>query len=122
MKTRAHGSPMDGITLPLAVPANTREGHPVAIGNAGLLGVAVTARVTADDLNNPARVTPQGLVAGQASVFLPGIAVTLRVDLPAALAQGAKVYQQPDGTYSDVNTGVFVGWKVNGLLAVRANA
>ncbi|MBB5234465.1 hypothetical protein [Deinococcus budaensis] len=122
MDTRAHGSPQDGITLPLAVPANARKGHPIAIGTGGLIGVLITDRITADDLKNPAKANPQGLVAGQASVFLPGISITLRVNLPAALAQGAKVYLQPDGSYSDLNTGVNVGWKVNGLLAVRANS
>lgn len=122
MKTRAHGSPMDGITLALTVPDGTQNGIPTTYGAGGLIVVPVTDRVTAADLTNPAKATPQGLKAGQASCFLPGISVTLKVTIDAAVAEGGKVYKAADGSFNGANTGTFMGWKVNGFLAVKANA
>lgn len=122
MKTRAHGSPDSGITVPLTLPNGTLNGIPTVYGAGGLIVIPVTDRVTADDLTNPAKAVPQGLKAGQASAFLPGISVTLRVTIDAGVAEGGKVYKANDGTFNGTNTGVFMGWKVNGLLAVRANS
>ncbi|WP_339096198.1 hypothetical protein WDJ50_02595 [Deinococcus sp. VB142] len=121
MKTRAHGSPDQGITLPLTMPEGTQEGIPATYGDGGLVVVPVTARVTADDLKNPAKNPPQGLRAGQASCYLAGVQLVLSVKIAATVAEGGKVYKQPDGTFSEAAGGTFVGWKVNGKLALRAS-
>lgn len=121
MKTRAHGSPDQGITLPLTMPEGTQEGIPATYGDGGLVVVPVTGRVSADDLKNPAKNPPQGLRAGQASCYLAGVQLVLGVKIAATVAEGGKVYKQPDGTFSEAAGGVFVGWKVNGKLALRAS-
>lgn len=121
MKTRAHGSPDQGITLPLTISEGAQEGIPMPYGNGGLIVVPVTARVTADDLKNPAKAPPQGLRAGQASCYLVGVQLVLSVPIDAAVTEGAKVYKQADGTFTDAAGGTLVGWKVGGKLALRAS-
>lgn len=122
MKTRAHGAPDDGITLPLTMPAGTTNGIPTTYGAGGLIVVPVTDRVTADDLANATKAPPQGLKAGQASCYLVGVPLVLQnITIDAAVSEGGKVYKAADGTFNGVNTGVFIGWKVNGKLALRAS-
>ena len=122
MKTRSHGSPDQGITLPLTMPDGTQEGVPSPYGDGGLIVVPVTGRVADDDLKNPAKAPPQGLKAGQASCYLVGVPLVLQnITIDAAVTEGGKVYKAADGTFSGVNTGVFIGWKVNGKLALRAS-
>ena len=121
MKTRAHGSPDQGITLPLTMPDGTQEGIPASYGDGGLVVVPITPRVSAADLKDPGKITPQGLRAGQASCYLAGVQLVLNVPIDAGVAEGGKVYKQPDGKFSSTNTGMFVGWKVNGKLALRAS-
>lgn len=122
MKTRAHGAPEDGITLPLNMPAGTTNGIPTTYRAGGLVVVPVTDRVTAEDLTNTNKATPQGLKAGQASCYLVGVPLVLQnIPIDVAVAEGGKVYKAADGTFNGVNTGTFVGWKVNGKLALRAS-
>ncbi|WP_412027912.1 hypothetical protein [Deinococcus yunweiensis] len=116
------GAPDAGIAVALTVPDGTLEGVPATYGAGGLLIIPLTKRVTAADLTNPALANPQGLRAGQASCLLLGVPLTIRATIDAAVAEGGKVYLQANGTYNGTNTGLFVGWKVNGKLALRANS
>lgn len=110
-----------GIIVPLTVPDGTKSGDIVAIGAAGLYGIAGTDGVTADAFKKGEH--PQGLKQGQASVLLPGVAYSF--DVPAAdiaaLAIGAKVYwvnaTKKYAAAGDVN----VGWKI-GTTEVGARA
>ncbi|SEI67168.1 hypothetical protein SAMN04488058_101301 [Deinococcus reticulitermitis] len=120
MKTRAHGSPDQGITLPLTVPEGAQEGIPMPYGSGGLIVVPVTARVTEADLKNPAKSLPQGLRAGQASCYLVGVQLVLSVPLPDGIPEGGVVAVQ-EGAFSDPAMGTIVGWKVNGKLALRSS-
>ena len=123
MKTKKHHANTGGaVTLALAVAAGVTSGAIVVLGNAGLYGVATTDRATTDKIN--AGLSPQGLLDGQASVFLPGIVLTLAVaktDL-AAFADYAKVYRSAAGAYTATTTDTFIGYRLNATtLALRSN-
>lgn len=111
-----------GIIVPLTVPAGTKSGDPVAIGAAGLYGIATTDQVTADQAKTGQH--PQGLKANQAAVILPGVG--LSIDVPAAqisgIADGGDVYfVNASKTYAAAGD-VLIGWKIGASeVAVRGN-
>lgn len=111
-----------GIIVPLTVPAGTKSGEPVALGAAGLYGVATTDQVTAEQAKTGQH--PQGLKANQASVLLPGVG--LSIDVPAAqiaaIAVGGKVYfVNASKTYAATGD-VHVGWKIGASeVGLRGN-
>lgn len=124
MKNRKHWANTGGaVTLPLAVAAGTVSGDLVALGTDGLYGHATTDAVTATMVTKG--TNPQGLAAGQASVFLPGIVVTIGVSSTSltAVANFGKVYLKPDKTYAATAAGnTFIGYKLDPTtIALRAN-
>lgn len=121
MKNKRHHAYTGGsVTLPLIVPNGTKSGDIVPLGSAGLYGVAETDQVTADQITTGKY--PQGYVAGQAGVFLPGIVMTLTVPTLTGIADYAKVYRAADGTLSTTNTGTYVGWRLGATtLGLRPN-
>ncbi|UQN04854.1 hypothetical protein [Deinococcus sp. QL22] len=126
MKNKKHWAYTGGaITLALIVAAGTKSGDIVKFGADadGLYGVAQTDVATADQVTKG--LAPQGLVENQASVFLPGIVMSLSVP-PAALtgiADYAKVYLAPDKTYTVTAAGnTFVGYRLGATtLGLRSN-
>ena len=123
MQNQKHRAHTGGcVTLALPVPAGTKSGDLVSLGNAGFYGIAETAAVTADQVQKG--TGPQGLIEGQASVSLPGIVLTIRTaptDL-AAFADFAKVYRSAAGAYTATTTDTFVGYRLNATtLALRSN-
>lgn len=101
------------IILALAVAAGTKSGDVVLIGTDGLKGLAHTDRVTPEMLAPGSLVTPPaGLAAGEASVELIGVHVS--VNLPVAVGgdAGDKIYKINDGTYSTADSGddTFIGY------------
>lgn len=124
IKNKKHWAYTGGaVVLALIVAANTKSGDIVKLGNDGLYGVAQTDIATAAQVLKGE--APQGLVDNQASVFLPGIVLTLGVP-PAALtgiADYAKVYMAPDKTYTVTAAGnLFVGYRLGATtLGLRSN-
>ncbi|MBZ9713758.1 hypothetical protein [Deinococcus multiflagellatus] len=123
MKNKKHHAYTGGsVTLALPVPAGTKSGHIVKLGNAGFYGIAAT------DVVSPEQATsgkhPQGLIEGQASVFLPGIVLT--VGVPAADVAAVADFGKVDwdaGTKKFVAAGAaFVGYKLGATtIGLRAN-
>ncbi|UQN06297.1 DUF2190 family protein [Deinococcus sp. QL22] len=124
IKNKKHWAYTGGaITLALIVAAGTKSGDTVKLGNDGLYGVAQTDIATADQVTKG--LAPQGLVENQASVFLPGIVMSLSVP-PAALTgipDYAKVYMAADKTYTVTAAGnLFVGYRLGATtLGLRSN-
>ncbi|MBZ9715282.1 hypothetical protein [Deinococcus multiflagellatus] len=112
-----------GIALAVQVPANARQGHPIALGNAGFFGIPRTPRATAETIASGQAAA--GLRAGEATTYFPGVGMAIRVGtLPNDIALWSKVYQAPDGTYTGTEGGnLFVGWRFpRDMVGVRYNS
>lgn len=111
------------VTLALPVPAGTKSGEVVKLGAAGFYGIAETDVVSPDQAKTGKH--PQGLIEGQASVYLPGI--TLTVSAPAAdlaaVADFAKVdYDAAAKKFIAAAGAAFVGYRINATtVGLRAN-
>ena len=92
------------IRVPMPVPSGTVSGQVVAIGSDGLVGYAITDRVTQAQLDSKTQTLPQGLRDGQASVELIGVGISVNLQLPAGTA-GSRVYVTPGGAYSGTASG-----------------
>lgn len=108
------------IILAMLVAAGTKSGDVVLIGSDGLRGLAHTDRVTAEALAPGSIITPPpGLAAGEASVELIGVHVS--VNLPVAVGgnAGDALYKINDGTYSPVDSGddTFIGYALKNFAA-----
>lgn len=119
MKNKKHWAYTGGaVTLALIVVTGTKSGDVVKLGNGGLFGVVQTDIATDDQITKG--LAPQGSVENQASVFLPGIVLTLGVP-PTALtgiANYAKVDMAADKMYTVTAEGdPFVGYP----LGLRSN-
>lgn len=124
MRNKKHHAYTGGsVTLALPVPAGTKSGEIVKLGNAGFYGIAETDVVSADQAKTGKH--PQGLIEGQASVFLPGISLTVSAppaDI-AAVADFAKVdWDAANKKYIAAAGATFVGYRLNATtVALRAN-
>lgn len=124
MKNKKHHAYTGGsVTLALSVPAGTKSGEIVKLGAAGFYGIAETDVVSTEQAKTGKH--PQGLVEGQASVYLPGI--TLTVSVPAAdlsaVTDFAKVdYDTATKKYVAATGAAFVGYRLNATtVGLRAN-
>ena len=124
MQVKKHWAYTGGaVTVAVTVPAGTKSGHIVKIGNAGFYGIAQTDQATPDMVKKGQ--APQGLVDNQASVFFPGIVLTVAApaaDL-SALADGAKVdWDDAAKKYVAAAGATFVGYRLNATtVALRSN-
>lgn len=106
------------LVLPLAVASGTESGDVVAVGSAGLTGLALTDRATTATIAD-GDAAP-GLADGEASVELPGIAtaVELTIDAAGAAALGAKIYVTSGGVYTITATAnTFIGYALEAISA-----
>ncbi len=81
------------------------SGDVVPLGTGGLIGWALTNRVTQADIDDFNKVTPQGLKDGEASFELVGVSTAVKLTVNAAIAQWAPVYRTPTGLFSPTDTG-----------------
>lgn len=99
------------ISVPGQVPEGTQSGDVVLLGSDGLIGYALTDRVSQADLDDLSKVVPQGLKAGEASLELVGISLSVNLPVDGPVAQWAAVYRAPDGTYTgDAPSGTKIGY------------
>lgn len=107
------------LTVPGVVPEGTRIGQVIPLGTDGLIGYALTDRVTQADIDNGNKVVPQGLKDGEASLELVGCSLSVNLEIATAVDQWAAVYRAADGTYTNVATG---GTKIGYALETTAAA
>jgi len=124
MKNKKHHAYTGGsVTLALPVPAGTKSGEVVKLGAAGFYGIAETDVVSAEQAKTGKH--PQGLIEGQASVYLPGITLTVGVpaaDIAAVPAFGKVDYDAATKKYVAAAGAAFVGYKINAnTVGLRAN-
>ncbi len=91
-----------------AVPAGTVSGDVLPLGSGGLIGWALTDRVTQaelDDFSNNSVIPSQGLKDGEASLELIGVATSVKLEVSAAVTLWATVYVTPGGAYTPTAMG-----------------
>ena len=94
MKNNIHNTEA-WLTRAVDVPAATLSGDIVTLGTDGLLGIALTAAVTAADLADFSKVIPQGLLVNQATVILMGVTTDITLNVPGVSALFKAVYRVP---------------------------
>jgi hypothetical protein len=98
-KNVKHGNMSAGVTLALAVPADTTAGIIVPIGSDGLLGYTITPRATTALI--AAGTAAPGLADGQASVRLIGVDFTIEATIAGeGWALGDAVYTDGEGVFA----------------------
>lgn len=110
MSKNLHKTAKAQISAALAVPAGTKSGDVVFIGTSTLKGWALTDAATAETVT--AGTSAPGLAAGQATVELVGVTLSVRLTVAAGGALGDKVYKvTADNTYSGTASGgKFIGY------------
>ena len=94
-----------GVALP--VPDGRGAGQFAKFGTAGLRGILITDRATAETVAN-GKSAP-GLKDGQATVELIGVHTTVTIIVAVAIAQFAPVYFDENGDITTVETDTQVG-------------
>ena len=112
MKNLNRGSREAQVTVWGPVPNGTEAGEVLALGAAGLFAIALTPQITQAYLDDMTKTLPQGLGAGEASLELINVHVSLNIPVPEAdVAAWAPVYLLPDKTYTATpGAGTMVGF------------
>lgn len=110
MSKNLHKTAQAQISAALAVPVGTKSGDVVFIGTSTLKGHALTDAATAETV--AAGTAAPGLAAGQATVELVGVSLSVKLTVAAGGALGDKVYKvTADNTYSGTASGgKFIGY------------
>jgi len=111
-----------GVVLAVVV-AGAKSGKPLALGSAGLFGVAVTDTATAAlrAVNRAAA----GLKDGEASISFPGVGQVLDLGaIPNGVNNFDKLYQDATtGALTATSAGnLWIGWRINSFVGIRNNA
>lgn len=108
------------ISVALPVAANTASGDIVPVGDQGLFGFALTDRATSDTIQ--AGTAAQGLQDGQATVELPGITLSVNLEIDGDPDIGDAIYRAANGDINTTNTGLFIGWFLGGRAVGLLNS
>lgn len=108
------------ISVALPVPAGTASGDVVPVGDQGLFGFALTDRATSATIQSG--TAAPGLEDGQATVELPGITLSVNLDVDGAPAVGDAIYRAANGDINTTDTGLFIGWFLGGRAVGLLNS